>query len=196
MIESRKERDKRVVCGRIGSRCAVCFLIAFAGVSVCAQGTAIDSGARQYGAYCAGCHGADGSGSAKGAAIATLARVIEQTDAQLIVVVHDGVPGKGMPGFAQLGDEDARAVVRYLRVLQRNEGAQVGDNAEHAGEQHSMTGLQAHVQTANAATLPEQNGHGVADLDVQPGELNQKEVRENWVSYNGDYSGRRYQRDG
>jgi alcohol dehydrogenase (cytochrome c) len=142
--------------------------------------------------YCAGCHGADGSGSVKGAAIATLARVIALSDAQLVGVVHDGVPDKGMPGFAQLGDSNALAVVRYLRVLQRNAGGNGGGNAEHAGEQPSMTGPQAQVQPANAAALHEQNGYGAADLDVQPGELNQKEVRENWVSYNGDYSGRRY----
>jgi alcohol dehydrogenase (cytochrome c) len=193
LIEWRKGRDERMIYSRIGSGYLVCILVAFTGLSVYAQNTAIDNGARQYAAYCAGCHGSDGRGSAKGAAIATLARVIVLTDAQLAGIVHDGVPGKGMPGFAQLGDEDARAVVRYLRVLQQSAGTQAGGGkARDANEQPSMAALETQVQTANAAAHTEQSGHGEADLDVQPGELNQKEVRENWVSYNGDYSGRRY----
>ena len=48
----------------------------------------------------------------------------------------------------------------------------------------------AHGQSAKAATSTEGGGLGL--VDVQQSDLNQKEVRENWVSYNGDYSGRRY----
>jgi alcohol dehydrogenase (cytochrome c) len=33
---------------------------------------------------------------------------------------------------------------------------------------------------------------GVNAVDVKQCDLNQKEIRENWVSYNGDYTGRRY----
>jgi alcohol dehydrogenase (cytochrome c) len=45
----------------------------------------------------------------------------------------------------------------------------------------------AHGQSAKTA-----EGVGLGLVDVQQSDLNQKEVRENWVSYNGDYSGRRY----
>ena len=65
---------------------------------------------------------ADGSGSAKGAAIATLPRVIALSDDDLIRIVRDGVPGKGMPGTKQLGDEKIQAMVRYLRALQSTSG--------------------------------------------------------------------------
>jgi alcohol dehydrogenase (cytochrome c) len=119
--------------------------------------------------------------------------VVALTDAQLAGVVHDGVPGKGMPGFAQLGDEDALAVVRYLRVLQKAAGAQAGSSkSSDASGQPSMAGFEAQTQATNAATRVEKSVHGIGEIDVQSGELNQKEVRENWVSYNGDYSGRRY----
>ena len=47
-----------------------------------------------------------------------------------------------------------------------------------------------HGQSAKAAAGAEAPGAGL--IDVQQSDLNQKEVRENWVSYNGDYSGRRY----
>jgi mono/diheme cytochrome c family protein len=81
-------------------------------------GTDQDAGARQYAATCAACHGADGSGSLKGPAIARLPKTIALSDAELIGIVRDGVPGKGMPGAKALGDETIAAVVRYLRVLQ------------------------------------------------------------------------------
>jgi alcohol dehydrogenase (cytochrome c) len=159
----------------------------------CAQGTAQSGaadGARQYTAYCAGCHAADGSGSAKGAAIATLARVIALTDAQLVAVVRDGVPGKGMPGFSQLGDEDARAVVRYLRTLQRAAGAEPG--AIGAGDASAAKPASALDAQAPAPSVATERTNGALAIDVLSAELNQKEVKENWVSYNGDYSGRRY----
>ena len=35
---------------------------------------------------------------------------------------------------------------------------------------------------------------GIGLIDMQQSDLLQKQVRDNWVSYNGDYSGRRYSR--
>ena len=90
-------------------------VLGLAGVHGLAQG---DVGARQYAVTCAACHGADGSGSLKGPAIATLPKTIALSDAELVRIVRDGVPGKGMPGVKAIGDEKIAAVVRYLRVLQ------------------------------------------------------------------------------
>jgi cytochrome c oxidase cbb3-type subunit 3 len=91
-----------------------------AGTPMLAQGgPGQNQGAQQFAMFCAGCHGADGSGSSKGAAIATLPAVVALSDAALIQIVHDGVPGKGMPAMGQImGDEKTRAVVQYLRTLQ------------------------------------------------------------------------------
>ena len=82
------------------------------------QGNGENQGARQFAATCAGCHGLDGTGSAKGANIATLPRVIALSDADLVRIVREGVPGTGMPGSPQLGNEAIQGVVRYLRTLQ------------------------------------------------------------------------------
>jgi alcohol dehydrogenase (cytochrome c) len=45
-------------------------------------------------------------------------------------------------------------------------------------------------QTKSAGPAAEGPGPGL--VNVQQADLNQKQVMENWVSYNGDYSGRRY----
>jgi alcohol dehydrogenase (cytochrome c) len=41
-------------------------------------------------------------------------------------------------------------------------------------------------------TLPAQAQAPTGVIDVKPSDLLQKEIRENWVSYNGDYTGRRF----
>lgn len=83
-----------------------------------AAGTAEAQGQRVFAANCAGCHGGDGSGSSKGPAIATDPSIVALSDDALLRIVHEGVPGKGMPPFPALGDEGTQAVVRFLRTLQ------------------------------------------------------------------------------
>src|SRR5271168_4556689 len=111
-----------------------------------------DSGAKQYTKTCAGCHGLDGSGSAKGEAIATIPRVIALSDDDLIRIVRDGVPGKGMPGAKQLGDEKIQAIVRYLRTLQSRSGAAAATNpavAKASGNANDMGLTETHAAQEN-----------------------------------------------
>jgi alcohol dehydrogenase (cytochrome c) len=181
------------------------FLFVLAEMPMFAQGVGQDSGARQYAVTCAGCHAADGSGSVKGAAIATLPRVIALSDDDLVRIVRDGVPGRGMPGAKQLGDEKIQAIVRYLRALQSTSGAATMTNPgaanPTAAKASSNANAAAPAETDAAPKQPikvtagkavEPASSGVNQIDVQQSQLNQKEVRENWVSYNGDYTGRRF----
>jgi len=94
-------------------------LFLFAGIPMMAQGqrNGANQGAQQFATNCSGCHGGDGKGSDKAPAIATMQRVIDMSDAALTKVVHDGTAA-GMPPFAQIGDANIAAVVRYLRTLQ------------------------------------------------------------------------------
>jgi putative heme-binding domain-containing protein len=82
------------------------------------QRDASNQGAHLYATNCAGCHGADGTGSSKGVAIATLPTVVALSDAALISIVHNGVLAAGMPPFPQFSDPETQAVVRYLRTMQ------------------------------------------------------------------------------
>jgi cytochrome c553 len=192
-------------CARSTRMLVFSFLFVLAEMPMLAQGIGQDSGARQYVVTCAGCHAADGSGSVKGAAIATLPKVIALSDDDLIRIVRDGVPGRGMPGAKQLGDEKIQAIVRYLRALQSTSGATTAANpsaansiaAKASGNANAVAPAETDAvpkqpMKVTAAKAVEPVSSGVNQIDVQQSQLNQKEVRENWVSYNGDYTGRRF----
>ncbi len=128
-----------------------------------------DRGARQYTANCSGCHGADAKGGDKAVAVATTLSLMTLSDAELARILHDGT-SEGMPPFAQIGDANIAAIVRYLRTLE-------ADSLPAAAE-HSV------VSPAAAALL--------GQVDVKQNDLLQPQLARNWVSYNGDYTGRRF----
>jgi len=128
-----------------------------------------DRGARQYTANCSGCHGADAKGGDKAVAVATTLSLMTLSDAELARILHDGT-SEGMPPFAQIGDANIAAIVRYLRTLE-------ADSLPAAAE-HSV------ISPAAVALL--------GQVDVKQNDLLQPQVARNWVSYNGDYTGRRF----
>ena len=195
-----------MMCARFWTVAAVSVLVC-AGVRGVAQ---VDAGARQYAVTCAGCHGTDGSGGLKGPAIATQAKTIARSDEELRGIVRDGVPGKGMPGMKALGEDQIAALVRYVRTLQGvKEGANSNPTHRDAmnGAPNSLTppDLAGGAGASVPEPAPVAKGEAGASVEiglaatgllglinVLPSDLNQKELRENWVSYNGDYSGRRF----
>lgn len=66
---------------------------------------------------CAGCHGEEGRGSAKGPGLANNPRVAEQTVDQLRAYLERGNPDAGMPAFSDASAADLAALARYLRRL-------------------------------------------------------------------------------
>jgi alcohol dehydrogenase (cytochrome c) len=164
---------------------AISFLLMSAETPIFPQ-AASDARAKQFSVSCAACHGADGSGSVKGPAIASLPSSIARSDEDLIRIVRDGIPGSGMPSSKQLGDEKIQALVQYLRTLQSKSGTVPTTNPVARPPAPSN----AAAPTANKTV--EQASAGINQIDVQQSDLNQKEVQNNWVSYNGDYSGRRF----
>jgi cytochrome c oxidase cbb3-type subunit III len=67
---------------------------------------------------CSTCHGLDGLGGEHAPDIIRRPEVKTFSDAAWLGLIHDGIPEEGMPGFPDLGGEDAHAVVAYLRFLQ------------------------------------------------------------------------------
>ena len=98
-------------------------VVSMAGVSAVARGQQADArtGARRYMEYCAGCHGTDGRGDAKGPSLAGN-RSAGRSDDALYQIVHDGTHG-GMPPFAQIGDANIRALIGFLRLLENSGSA-------------------------------------------------------------------------
>jgi PQQ-dependent dehydrogenase (methanol/ethanol family) len=67
--------------------------------------------------HCAGCHGVDARGTAKGPALAKNPRIAEQSAEQLRAFLeHGNIPG-GMPSFAELPAKDLASLAKYLRIM-------------------------------------------------------------------------------
>jgi PQQ-dependent dehydrogenase (methanol/ethanol family) len=75
------------------------------------------SGQELFRANCAGCHGDDARGTAKGPGLAMNSRVAEQTAAQLRDFLDRGNPGAGMPSFADLPAAQKASLASYLRRI-------------------------------------------------------------------------------
>jgi len=100
---------------------AAALAVATAFLNLSAQRGDPDQGAQRFVEFCAACHGADGRGGDKARDLVTAANPVELSDADLLRIVRDGTR-EGMPPFAQIGDANIRAVVRYLRTLQGQAG--------------------------------------------------------------------------
>ena len=78
-------------------------------------------GQKIFAGNCATCHALDGQGGDRGPNIASNREVQGLTDQELIRIVRDGIPAKGMPSFRALGMPSIQAVIQHLRELQ-NQG--------------------------------------------------------------------------
>ncbi|MGJ5816352.1 PQQ-binding-like beta-propeller repeat protein [Paludibaculum fermentans] len=67
--------------------------------------------------HCAGCHGDDGRGTAKGPGLAMNPRVAVQSAEQLRTYLERGNPSAGMPSFSDLPPADLQVLARYLLRL-------------------------------------------------------------------------------
>lgn len=196
-----------MACAWRASMLAACFSLACAYPIAFAQSPPTNpaadpnSGAHQFALTCAGCHGSDGRGTGKGAPIATQPAVLAKPDAELARIIREGVPGKGMPGMAALGDAKISTLVAYVRQLQRDanggslppSAAGVSDPLPPATtpKDSPSAAKDPPKPTADQPPVPVQSA-ALAALNVVQADLSQTELRNNWVSYNGDYTGRRY----
>lgn len=80
-----------------------------------------DSSAALFKSKCAGCHGADGTGSAMGKKMGaqdfTSADVQNMSDADLTDIITNGK--NKMPKFASLKPEEIKGLVAYIRTLKK-----------------------------------------------------------------------------
>jgi alcohol dehydrogenase (cytochrome c) len=121
-------------------------------------------GQHRYMQFCAGCHGSDARGGDKAASLATQLSVMTRSDVQLLAIIRNGTDS-GMPPFAQLGDDNLRGIIHYLHILEA---------------------------PANAAEKPLLPVIPAGVLHVTSGDLTPRQLRDNWTSYNGDMTGRRF----
>ena len=148
---------------------------------------AVDPGRRAFEARCARCHGADGRGGEMGPAIAE--RLTPLDDQQLMKLIREGQPLKGMPPNV-VPDAEMADLVKFLRTIERT------------GERPLV---RMSVQTIDGRTLEGLVlGEGFDDLQLQTDDQRVHLLRRAgdryrpvtsetpWPTYNGDPGGNRY----
>lgn len=88
-------------------------LILLAGASL-GQAVAAPNGAKLYGQNCASCHGQNGDGGI-GVPLALPSFQAGISDDYLHKTIRLGRPGRVMPGFSNLKDDEIEAIVRHVR---------------------------------------------------------------------------------
>jgi alcohol dehydrogenase (cytochrome c) len=147
-----------------------------------------DAGRLTFEARCGRCHGGDGRGGEMGPAIAP--RLTALDDPQLVKLIHDGIPTKGMPP-TPLPNPETADLIRFLRGIQRR-----------ASE---VAVVRRTVQTMAGGTLEGQVvGEGFDDLQLRTADNRVHLLRREgdrfravtsdvpWPTYNGDPRGNRY----
>lgn len=138
MIYQVRGYEKRDVTWRMAKRAAVTkiglALIFFSAISFGAISTALAQnlnsqestpsphtelkGKSVFELKCATCHGLDGLGGEHAPDIVRRLAMRTLSDQALLGLIHEGITEAGMPSFANLGDENDRALIAYLRFLQ------------------------------------------------------------------------------
>jgi mono/diheme cytochrome c family protein len=96
-------------------------LAAFAVVFAFSSSLRAQDASAMFKSKCAGCHGADGTGSAMGKKMGahdfTSADVQKMSDAELTDVITNGK--NKMPKYASLKPEEVKGLVAYIRTLKK-----------------------------------------------------------------------------
>jgi alcohol dehydrogenase (cytochrome c) len=76
----------------------------------------IDAGRKPFQARCAGCHGEDGTGGARGVNIVDIRQPRATSEEAVRDVIRNGIPNRGMPAFS-IGDDEIAAIAAYVLSL-------------------------------------------------------------------------------
>jgi alcohol dehydrogenase (cytochrome c) len=146
---------------------------------------------------CTNCHGTDGNGGEHGPSI--LAQIQSHTDPELRIIVHDGVPARGMPSFSTIPDPEMTALMAFLRTLVTPAGGRGGrgggrgfqarlnlqvDGKPMEGLAVSQTGLAVDLRTADGTLHLLRKSTGDIWHEVTS--------QSDWPNYNGQFNGSRY----
>jgi alcohol dehydrogenase (cytochrome c) len=163
-------------------------LIVLLGAAVALPAQNVDPGRQAFESRCARCHGADGNGGEMGPPI--VLRLSAHADEQLMKLIHEGLPARGMPPTV-IAAPESTDLVKFLRTIQRRP------------ETRPVRRLT--LQTTAGVTLAgEVLGEGFDDVQLRTDDKRihllrraGDRVREvtsdaDWPTYNGDPRGNRY----
>jgi alcohol dehydrogenase (cytochrome c) len=151
-----------------------------------ATAQSLEGGRKTFEMRCARCHGADGGGGEMGPPIGL--RLSALADPDLLKLIHDGRPLRGMPGFV-LPPAEMTGLQKFLRAIQ----------------QETPRVVRRSVQTTDGNTVEgELLGEGASDLQLRTRDKRVVLLRRegdrfrpvtseaDWPIYNGQPGGNRY----
>ena len=147
-----------------------------------------DAGRDTYTSRCAGCHGTNGGGGELGPSILT--RVPARTDEELASVIRHGLPGSGMPPWANVSDGDLASLIKFLRTLKPRNGATPTPRTIALAGGGAIDGI---VMNEGPADLQLLGSDRKIHLFRRAGSTFRPVTSQaDWPSYNGGTTGSRY----
>jgi len=145
-------------------------------------------GQAEFESNCGVCHGGDGMGGEMGPGIAN--RIPNLSDEQLSLILHDGRPDRGMPGFPNLVGADKVRMMIFLRTLRpRRRAAPVRQTIE------LVNGTKLEGLVLNESMLDMQlrtDDQHLHLLRKESGRFREVTSQTDWTTYNGDTRANRY----
>jgi len=160
--------------------------------------------ARTFGNRCTICHGGDGNGTDRAPSI--LGFVSSHSDAEIATLVRTGRLDRGMPRF-DFNNDEMSALLTHLHglatgTIQATAGAGRGGRGEGLFQPHAATlklqdgrtleGTLTSSNTFSATLLTRDEKFHLLARSGETYSENAIEPKQDWVNYDGDYSGNRY----
>jgi alcohol dehydrogenase (cytochrome c) len=165
-------------------RFLLCLLFAPAAL---AQAPAVP-GQAGYEANCGICHGGDGLGGEMGPNLSF--RLANLSDEQLLAMLHDGIPARGMPAFPQISGQELTQLVSFLRTIRPKSRPDPVQRTVQLPDGKARTGL---VINESARDLQLRTPDGRVHL-LRPAAAKFREVTSqvDWTTYNGNTNANRF----
>ena len=142
-----------------------------------------------FASRCAACHGTEGGGGELGPSI--VARIPLRTDADLEAVIREGLPGAGMPSFANLTKTESADLIAFLRTLRPRTGTGSQRASVTLADGSSLSGLVMN-QSAGEMQLLSDDRRTHLLRETTSGRYREVTSQTGWTTYNGHASGNRY----
>jgi alcohol dehydrogenase (cytochrome c) len=162
------------------------------GVVACAlpaHAQEVESGRAVFASRCAACHGTEGGGGELGPSI--VSRIPLRADADLEAVIREGLPGAGMPSFANLSRAESTNLIAFLRTLRPRAGAGPQRTSVALANGSSLSGVLLNQSSGEMQILGDDRRVHLL-RETTPGRYRAVTSQSGWTTYNGQVSGNRY----
>ena len=149
----------------------------------------VEPGRGVFASRCAACHGTEGGGGELGPSI--VARIPLRTGTDLEAVIREGLPGAGMPSFANLTKTESADLVVFLRTLRPRTGTGSQRASVTLADGSSLSGLVMN-QSAGEMQLLSDDRRTHLLRETTSGRYREVTSQTGWTTYNGHASGNRY----